>query len=172
MIFSFFIYNIIMKNKNILNTILNIIISIAFVFITAGLSRLFTKTDSTWFLGLDKPSSYPPDLIFPIMWSIIYTIFAVTIFFLLKKDKFKGKILALYIINSVLNIVWCYAFFTLYQTFLGLVVILANLIIAILLNIELRKVLIKPKILTILNLIYPYWLTLATCLNLCLWILN
>ena len=60
------------KNKKIINYIV-IIVSVLLV---AGLGSLFVNLGMDWFNGLNKPNQFPPNFIIPIVWTVIYVIFA------------------------------------------------------------------------------------------------
>ncbi len=79
------------------------------------------------------------------------------------------SVTTLFIINGVLNVAWCLLFFTLQLTFVGLIAILLNLIAGVLLSAEIKRH--ETKYFYAL-LIYPIWLSIASALNIALWILN
>jgi len=143
-----------------------VVISIALV---AGLGSLFVNLGMDWFNTLTKPSQFVPAFVFGIVWSVIYIAFAVVICLWIRKEKLPKSTFVLLIVNGVLNALWCLLFFTLHNTILGLVAIIFNLIVAIILWINMYR--LKP-IYAYITSIYPIWISLATCLNLALWILN
>ena len=52
-----------------------IIISILAVILVAGLGTLFVNLGSTWFNTLLKPSQWIPNIVIPVIWTIIYIAF-------------------------------------------------------------------------------------------------
>lgn len=149
--------------------IIDYVIVILPIAIVAGLGALFSNLGMAWFDGLTKPSQWVPDFIFPLVWSIIYIAFAVFLIVWQNKEPMPKSTIILLAINGVLNVLWCLVFFTLHLTLLGDVVIILNLIAGIcLLNNISRCKKTYPAIL----LIYPLWLSVATTLNLAVWILN
>lgn len=129
---------------------------------------MFVNLGTNWFNSLIKPSQWIPNFVIPIVWTVIYLLACIYLVILIKNDKFDKKNIILFIVNGILNVLWCLIFFTLKQTFLGLIIIVINLVLGfILYNYQ-----NKDNILAKLLLIYPLWLSVATCLNLCLWILN
>ena len=109
------------------------------------------------------------DIVIPIVWTIIYIAFAIVlILWQLKSDLPKSVIIWL-VINGVLNVLWCLFFFTLHLTFVGNITIVLNLIAGFVLFVQIDKY--KPLYAYVIAL-YPVWLSLATTLNLALWILN
>lgn len=153
------------KSKKIVYYIV-IILSILFV---AGLGSLFVNLGMKWFDFLNKPSQFPPNFVIPIVWTVIYAIFAVVLCLIVWKQKLQKKTFVLLIINGVLNIVWCLIFFTLNQTFLGLISILLLAVFAYILVLDIKQ---YKNLYLYLTAIYPIWATIATCLNVALWILN
>lgn len=152
------------KNKTI-----KIIISSAFILLVAVLGSIFVNIGMDWFNSLSKPSDWIANFIIPVVWTIIYLAFAIINFIWIKNDEISKKIIILMIINGILNVVWCLVFFTLKQLLLGDIVIIINLILGIVLIVEILKT--KPLYGLILS-IYPIWLSIATTLNLAVWILN
>lgn len=143
-----------------------VVLSIALV---AGLGSLFVNLGLDWFEKLEKPTNFIPSFVIPIVWSIIYTTYAIILCIWLKNENLPMHTLVFLILNGIFNILWCLVFFTLNNTLLGLIVIVLNLILAILLTIDIYK---KIPLFSYILSIYPVWLCLATCLNLSTWILN
>lgn len=157
-----------MKNKT-LNILLNIFIAIAFVGLVAWLSSIFTDPNSQWHTELNKPSTFMPNWVFPILWSTIYSLMAITIFLLLQRNEMTLELILLFIINGALQILWSYVYFTKHNIFGGLIIIGIVTAFAVLLVYRLFE---KDVLYGYLLTIYPMWLFLATCLNLSTWILN
>ena len=156
-----------MENKN--SKTLHIILSFAFIAIVAGLGSLFVNLGMDWFNALSKPTQWIPNIVIPIVWTVIYIAFAIINFFWIKNSSIPKTTWILMIVNGVLNILWCLVFFTLKQTFLGNILIILNLIAGILLWISIYR---TKKLYAYILSIYPIWLSIATTLNLATWILN
>ena len=156
-----------MENKN--SKTLHIILSFVFIAVVAGLGSLFVNLGMDWFNALSKPTQWIPNIVIPIVWTVIYIAFAVINFFWIKNSSIPKTTWILMITNGILNILWCLIFFTLKQTFLGNIVIILNLIAGILLWISIYK---AKKLYAYILSIYPIWLSIATTLNLATWILN
>ncbi len=142
---------------------------IAGIVLIAVLGSIFVNIGMGWFGALEKPSQFIPSFIIPIVWTVIYVIFAIVLCNWVSKEDLKTSTIVLLIINGVLNIVWCLTFFTLNQTFIGLISIVLLLISAWLLIVNIYH---QKQVYAYLTLIYPVWCSIATCLNLALWILN
>lgn len=144
-------------------------ISIISIIVVAALGSIFVQLGMDWFNGLNKPSQWIPNIVIPIVWSIIYITFAIVLVLWQNREDLPVKTVILLIVNGVLNILWCLVFFTLKQTFLGNVVIVINAIMAYLLVIDIYK---GKALYGYITLIYPIWVTIATTLNTAMWILN
>ena len=154
-----------MKKENILkygNAILLVII-------VALLGSIFTSKGLNWLDTLNKPTQWLKAYIIPIVWSIIYTLTSILLIYLINKNKLSNKISILFILNGILNILWCLIYFTFKNILLGQITIIINLALSILLLIEIFKI---KNIWGYIMTIYPTWLGIATCLNLAIWILN
>ena len=147
----------------------NIIFSFIFLALVAGLGSLFVFLGMSWFNALTKPSQWIPNVVIPIVWTVIYSLFAVVCFLWIRKDGIPKRVVVLMIINGIFNVLWCLTFFALKLLFVGNIVIILNLILAYLLIAEILK---DNKIYGYLLAIYPIWISIATTLNLALWILN
>ena len=151
------------------NNVVRIISVVAPIVLVAVLGSVFVNLGMEWFNGLTKPSQWIPNWVIPVVWTVIYILFAVLLLIWSTKEEIPLSTKILLIINGILNILWCLVFFTLKQTFLGNIVIIINLIagIALWVNIFLQK-----KNYAYAVAIYPIWLSIATTLNLAMWILN
>lgn len=153
------------KNKKI-----SYVLIVLGVAIVAGLGSLFVNLGMDWFSSLQIPSQFPPNFIIPIIWSVIYIIFVIVLCnWVSKQGGLPFLIKLLLIFNGIFNILWCLFFFTLNQTFGGLISIIILLILAYSLVINIFK---YNKVYGYFTLLYPIWVSIATGLNLALWILN
>ena len=149
--------------------IISYVVIIASILAVAVLGSIFVNLGMDWFSTLETPSNFVPSFIIPIVWTIIYLVFAIVLCNWVGKENLPKSTLILLIINGVLNVLWCLLFFTLNQTLWGLISIVLLLIAAWLLIVDIYTQ--KPKH-SLFTLIYPVWCSIATTLNLALWILN
>ena len=155
------------RNKS--NVKIAIFITIASIVLVAGLGTLFVQLGNDWFNSLTKPTEWIPSWLIPLVWTVIYLTFAIILVLWVNNQNLPRKVTALLITNGLLNILWCLMFFSFNLLFIGLIFIILNLIFAIKLLLEISK---TKDIYTIFLLIYPFWLSIATTLNLAVWILN
>lgn len=146
-----------------------IVISFAVIIAVAALGSVFVNLGMDWFNTLNKPTEWVPNIVIPIVWTVIYVSFAVINFIWLKNDDIPESTVVLMLINAVLNVLWCLIFFTLNRLLLGNIVIVLNLIAGFALIIDIYK---YKKLFGYILCVYPIWLSIATTLNLALWILN
>lgn len=151
------------------NNIIRIISVVLPIVVVAVLGSVFVNLGMDWFNGLNKPSQWIPNWVIPVVWTIIYITFAVVLLKWTNKESLKKSTVALLVVNGILNILWCLMFFTLKLTFVGNIVIVLNLIFGIALWINIFQ---QYKNYAYWLSIYPIWLSIATTLNLALWILN
>ena len=147
----------------------NIILALGSVVLVAGLGTLFTQLGMDWYATLQKPSQWIASFVFPIVWTLNYAIIAYILWKLISKGQLDAKKIYLFLANGVLNVLWCLVFFTLEQMFLGNILIVINTYFAFKLTLEIRK---ENAIYGGLLTLYALWLSVATTLNLAIWILN
>lgn len=151
------------------NNVKRIISVVAPIVVVAVLGSIFVNLGMDWFNGLTKPTQWIPNWVIPVVWTVIYITFAVVLLVWSSKDQIPKSTKILLIINGILNILWCLAFFTLKLTFVGNIVIILNLIASIALWVN---IFIQRPFYSYWLTIYPIWLSIATTLNLAMWILN
>lgn len=146
-----------------------IIISFIAIISVAVLGSVFVYIGMDWFNSLNKPTQWVPNVVIPIVWTVIYSAFAVINFIWFKNGDVPTSTVVLMIINGVLNALWCLTFFALNLLLIGNIVIVLNLIAGFALIIDIFK---HKQLFGYILSIYPIWLSIATTLNLALWILN
>ena len=149
--------------------IINLIKYLIPIIVVAALGSVFVNIGMGWFNSLNKPSQWVPNVVIPIVWSIIYVVFTIILYLWQNKYKIPQSTNILLIINGILNVLWCLIFFTLHLTLLGNIIIIFNLIAGWLITKDIYK---SNKLYGIILIIYPIWLSIATTLNTALWILN
>ena len=146
-----------------------ILIAIISIIVVAALGSLFVNIGMEWFNSLTTPSQWIPNIVIPIVWTVIYITFGIVLSVWIGKGGLSRNIVIWLAINGVLNVLWCLVFFTLGLTFIGNIVIVLNLIAGIVLFIQMYN---RNQLYAKITAVYPIWLSLATTLNLALWILN
>lgn len=148
-----------------------LIISITLPLAVGGLGSFFTISSiPTWYATLNKPSFAPPNYVFGPVWTTLYILMGISLYLLwVVKKKGKDEAIKLFFIQLVLNFLWSIIFFGMHNIALAFVEIIA-LWIFIFLTIRHSLLISKPAA----YLLYPYiiWVTIASILNLSLFILN
>ncbi len=148
---------------------IRLIITWVIILVVAILGSVFVNLGMEWFSGLNKPTEWVPNFVIPIVWTTIYLLFAVIFYLLYKNDLVTKGIIVLGLLNAIFNVLWCLVFFALNQLLLGNIIIIINVILGVLFVVEINK---SNKWYTNLLWLYPVWLSIATSLNLAVWILN
>ncbi len=133
-------------------------------------SLFTTPAISTWYITLNKPSFNPPNFIFAPIWTILYVLMAISLYFVLtSKVKDKTFAVKLFLAQIALNILWSLLFFGLHNPLLALLDILL-LWILIILNIKTFYKISKNA--SYLLIPYLFWVSFAGVLNLSIVLLN
>lgn len=112
-----------------------------------------------------KPDITPPNIVFPIAWSILYTLMGISNY-LFSKDGNKNKY---YIPQLIVNLIWPIIFFVLKWYFIAIIWIILLLVLVILMAYEYYK---HNKIAAYLQIPYILWLCFATILSIQVFRLN
>lgn len=155
-----------MENKKFIVTS---VITNLIIVLVAVLGSVFVALGMDWYSTLIKPTQWPPGFLFGVVWTVIYVLTAITVFVWQKHSKVPRMVYVLFIVNGILNVLWCLFYFTLNLLFLSVIAIILNLIAAFWLIIKISK---TNGFYAGLLVIYPVWISIATTLNLATWILN
>ncbi|TAH32878.1 tryptophan-rich sensory protein [Candidatus Saccharibacteria bacterium] len=145
--------------------VLKLIASFVISYSAALIGGLATTANiPTWYAALDKPPLNPPNWIFGPVWSLLYTLIAISLYlaWTAETKKPKTKAYVVFAAQMVLNALWSLVFFGLHQTWLAVAVILL-LIVSIIVTIVQFKQYSKPAA----WLLAPYlvWVCFATYLT-------
>lgn len=114
-----------------------------------------------WYTSLNQAPWTPPGWVFGVAWTSIMLCFAIYMSYLYLKTP-TTKVIILFGIQFVLNVIWNYIFFNQHLIGLGLAVILALTIVVGIFLIAFKNDL---KLKTLLIAPYFIWLCVATSLN-------
>jgi benzodiazapine receptor len=135
-------------------------------------SLVTTANIPTWYASLNKPFFTPPNWLFGPVWITLYTLMGISLFLIIRDgwhqpEKRRG----LYFFGAqlFLNSLWSILFFGLQSPLLGVMGIIPMWILILLTILEFRK-----TNRTAAWLLVPYicWVTIATALNIGVWLLN
>lgn len=152
--------------------IFNILLPIVICFLV-GLTASYFQAESiqTWYPTLNKPAVTPPNVVFPIAWSIIYFCIGLSIGLIGNSEEKKKKyFIYQFGFQLFFNFTWSISFFYLQNPLLGLI----NIIILDLgvLFYAFKCYTTTHKVSAILFIPYILWLSLATYLNGYIWMNN
>lgn len=147
-------------------------ICIAIPLIVGGVSALLTQNSMEAFERVAQPPLSPPAWLFPVVWTILYTLMGISSYLIVTSDanqQEKDEAIRLYAYQLLVNFLWPTFFFNLgwyLFAFLWLV------LLWILVFFMIRKFNGINKWAAYINIPYLIWLTFAGYLNLGIWWLN
>lgn len=146
---------------------------VLFLLLTAavgGVGALVVNAGMPAYQVLKKPWFTPPDIVFPIAWSILYLLMAIGAARVWNtRSRLRGSAIRLFIVQLAMNFFWNVWFFGL-QWFLVAFVWLLGLIFVIFLMIRSFSRLDRPA--GLLQIPYLLWCCFAAALNLGIFLLN
>ena len=147
-------------------------ICIAIPLIVGGVSALLTKNSMEMFEMMAKPPLSPPGWLFPVVWTVLYTVMGVSSYLIITSNASREEIadaIRLYAYQLLVNFLWPTFFFN-FQWYLFSLLWLVLLWILVFLMI--RKFASMNKLAAYMNIPYLIWLTFAGYLNAGIWWLN
>lgn len=148
-------------------------VSIAIALAVGIISALLTMGNMDFYSEITKPALAPPSILFPIVWTVLYTLMGISAAMIYGEKDAKpaqvNRAMAVYGLNLLLNFFWSIIFFNMRAflfSFIWLVALWAVILIMIIMFYR-----IKP-IAGILQIPYLLWVTFAGYLNLSIYILN
>lgn len=137
-----------------------------------GLTASYFQADAikSWYPYLNKPELTPPNIVFPIAWSIIYLCMGISIGIIFLSDSIKKQeLIKLFSIQLIFNFAWSILFFYWRNPLLGFIDILILDICVSLYAIRSYSV---KKVSSLLFIPYIVWIYFATYLNSCILLNN
>lgn len=149
-----------------------LIASIAICQAAGLIGTIFTVSSiPTWYNYLNQPYFRPPNSLFAPVWTILYTLIGISLYWIWVKpeSKQKTKALKLFAFHLILNSLWSIVFFGLQQIFLALIVIVVMVVTLILVMKRFFPIDMRSS-----GILFPYlvWISFATLLNFTIWTLN
>ena len=159
-------YSMIMLKNKFISFILFFIITYSASFI-GGMATISFK--EPWYSELIKSNYNPPDWIFAPVWTALYLMMTLAIWFFWHSKNRDMNTIYIYFIHIVFNTTWSIVFFGLHQILFALIVLLILIFLIVILIIRFKRVNLVSYYLMI-----PYllWILYALFLNFNLLILN
>ena len=154
-----------LKNK-FLSFVIFFVITYSASFIGGFVTLSFKEP---WYSELIKSNYNPPDWVFAPVWTILYLMMTLAIWFFWHSKNRDIKTIYIYLIHIALNTTWSIVFFGLHQILLALIILLLLIFFIIYLILRYKRVNLVSYYLMI-----PYllWTIYALFLNFNLLILN
>ena len=154
-----------LKNKFI-SFILFFIITYSASFI-GGMVTISLK--EPWYSQLVKSAYNPPDWVFAPVWTALYLMMTLAIWFYWHSKNREMNTIYIYSIHVVFNTTWSIIFFGMHQILLALIVLMILIILIIILILKFKRV---NYVSSFLMIPYLLWCCYALFLNFNLYILN
>jgi len=144
-----------------------LVLSLIAVYAVAFVGNLFVSesVNSSWYLNV-KPSITPPNFVFPIIWNILFILiaFSLTLSWSSAENRHqKIRILALFGINFLLNVMWSLFYFGLRSPAIAFVDVLLLFFSIIIMIVSVHRI---NKNASYLLIPYLVWVGFAALLNL------
>ena len=154
-----------LKNK-LISFILFFIITYSASFI-GGMVTISLK--EPWYSQLLKSNYNPPDWVFAPVWTTLYLMMTLAIWFYWHSKNREMNTIYIYFIHIVFNTTWSIVFFGMHQILLAFIVLMILIVLIIILILKFKRVNYTSSFLMI-----PYllWCCYALFLNFNLYILN
>ena len=122
-----------------------------------------------WYSLITKPSFSPPDWIFAPVWTTLYLMMTIAIWFFWHSKNKDINTIYIYLIHLIFNTTWSVVFFVFHNIFLAFLVLIVLIVLIILLIVRFKRVNMLS-----FYLMFPYllWCCYAIILNYNLIILN
>ncbi len=129
----------------------------------------FLIRNSIDYTSLVRPPLAPPEILFPIAWTIIYLLMGLS-YYIYKKDYKENNVVDIvYYVQLFINALWSLIFFLWKARFLAILwIILLDILMLILLYLFSQR----KKISLYLNIPYMVWILFATYLTIGIYVLN
>lgn len=138
-------------------------VSIAIAWGAAGLSFLLAGGDNMKnYQTLNQPPLAPPGWLFPVVWSVLYTLMGVSAWLVWKRPGRSGVQAQAYGLQLALNVLWTPVFFRLERYWLAFFILAALWLAIGSMILRFRE---KSTLAAALQLPYLLWVTFAGYLN-------
>ena len=137
---------------------------------TGGLAALFTGNSMEFYQSLKQPPLSPPGWVFPLAWTILYSLMGVAAYLVWMRDSTgRNGALFFYGLQLIFNFVWPLLFFNARAYLASLIWLL---LLWVLILITTARFFQETKAAAWLMIPYPLWVAFAGYLNAGVWLLN
>lgn len=136
-----------------------------------GLSALLTNMGMESYKAAEKPPLTPPDIVFPIVWTILFTLMAISAarVWLTDNSRLRNHGMIVYAVQLFFNFFWSVLFFNFEAYGLAFLWIIGLWVLILVMIMRFYK---ADKIAGLLQIPYLLWVTFAAYLNFAVYQLN
>ncbi len=152
--------------------VVKLIISLAVPLVAGSGSTIWTiNSIPTWYASLNKPWWTPPNAAFGPVWTILYILMGIALFLVWRtpRDRTRDVGIILFAAQLAVNVIWTFAFFGLQNTLYGVLAIIPLWLLIAATIYQFFKV---DRWASYLLVPYIVWVTIATALNVSVYLLN
>ncbi len=145
---------------------------IAIPLLVGTIAALLTGGGMEMFEMIEKPPLSPPGWLFPVVWTILYTLMGISSYLILTSgaaQKEIDKAISIYGYQLVVNFLWPTFFFNLEWYLFSFIWLILLWILVLIMILRFYQI---DKRAAWLNVPYLVWLTFAGYLNFAIWILK
>ena len=135
------------------------------VLIPVGLGIIVGLITKSGYGDIVKPDFAPPAILFPIVWTILYTLMGVSSYLI----KENGGKLNIYYLQLAVNLIWPFIFFSLKWYLVSFIWLLLLIVLVISM---IKKFYETNKLSGLIQIPYLIWITFAAILNFTIYTLN
>ena len=154
------------------NKVSMLVKSVAFPLVVGVVASLITGGAMQIFETVNKPPLSPPAILFPIVWTILYTLMGISAYLVMNSEGNKEdvqKAIRIYNLQLIVNFLWPTFFFNFQWYLFSFVWLILLWILVVIMIIRFSAV---SKLAAWINIPYLIWLSFAAYLNLGIFLLN
>ena len=140
------------------------IIQILIALLVGGLAGFLTRNSFDVYEQVIRPPLAPPPILFPIVWSILYTLMGISAGLVYKET---GGVPLIYWLQLFVNFLWPVIFFNMEAFLFAFIWIVLLLVLIVLMIIEFYRI---NKLAGLLQIPYLSWTAFATYLTFFIWL--
>ncbi|MDC0384421.1 tryptophan-rich sensory protein [bacterium] len=152
------------------NKILSFVLFATITYSASAIGSLATiGFKEPWYSSIIKPSFNPPDWIFAPVWTTLYLMMTIAIWFFWHSKNKDINTIYIYLIHLIFNTTWSVVFFVFHNMLLALVILIVLIGLIVVLIVRFKRV---NMVSYYLMIPYLLWCCFALTLNLNLILLN
>jgi len=141
-------------------------LSILITLLVGLIAGFLTMNSMGIYSTINRPPLSPPSWLFPVVWTILYTLMGISVARYIIKTN---EIPRIYVLQLIVNFIWPFIFFNLEAYLLAFIWLILLIALVVLMILEFYRV---DKLAGILQIPYLIWLLFAAYLNFSIYLLN